>query len=44
MFAGCSKLDAFPDINNWNINNVKDTTHMFQGCKNKWKIKFRLFN
>jgi len=34
MFSYCVSVTNFPDISNWNINNVKDKDGMFYQCKN----------
>ena len=48
MFNKCSSLLYFPDISNWNVNNVEDISYMFNMCSslsiipniNKWNINF----
>ena len=38
MFNGCSSLKSLPDIDNWDISNVKQKLWMFNGCSNLLSI------
>ena len=38
MFEKCSALSSLPDINEWDIKNVKDKFNMFSQCDQKLNI------
>ena len=40
MFKGCSSLTSFPDISNWNVENV-DKDDMFLDCDDSIIPKFK---
>ena len=33
IFEGCQNIKSLPDINNWNIKNVKSMKYIFKNCK-----------
>ena len=48
-FYECSSLNSFPNISNWDINNIKDISYIFYNCSSldllpdisKWFFKFQ---
>ena len=32
MFSGCSNLKIIKNIENWQLQNIKDVRYMFSGC------------
>ena len=43
MFYECKQLNSLPDIDNWDISNVKEMDEMFDECKQCENIPNKFF-
>ena len=44
MFSNCKALNTLPNLEKWNISNVKNLNYMFAGCQKYLKIPMKFMN